>query len=100
MTTWKGVPIPAYFTDAWCCFDFFLIMLNVLDAFILPAVSDGTNLRVLSVLRIIRMARLVRLVRLLRAFRELWLIVSGMFEAAKTLVWVTILLIIIMYVCA
>lgn len=91
----EGIPIPKYFKDPWCIFDFFLVVLNVLDLFILPG-----NLRAISVLRIIRMARLVRLVRLLRAFRELWLIVSGMVQAAKALFWVMTLLIIIMYVWA
>lgn len=86
--------------DAWNFMDMSLVIISIVDTVILPRMGDETDLGFLRVLRIIRMARLVRLVRLLRAFRELWLIVSGMFEAAKTLVWVTFLLIIIMYCCA
>ena len=41
---------------------------------------------------------LVRLVKLLRQFKELYLLVNGMLEQAKTLVWVQVLLLIILYV--
>lgn len=100
---YRGYPILAYFKDGWCCFDFILILLNIMDAIIVPAVSQGNNSRFFSqfsVLRVIRMARLVRLVRLLRAFRELWLIVAGMYQAAKALFWVMVLLVILLYVWA
>merc|ERR1719456_486542 len=54
----------------------------------------------LSVLRMLRVLRVVRMVRLLRIFKELWLIVKGILESTKTIAWVSLLLLMILYVCA
>jgi len=94
----------AYFKEAWNLCDFALVVLAIVDTWILSAVvqdaEGGGNLRVLSVLRVIRMMRLARLIRLLRSFRELWLIVNGLIESMKTLFWVSLLLVLFLYVCA
>mmetsp|Transcript_72368 Transcript_72368/g.192930 ORF Transcript_72368/g.192930 Transcript_72368/m.192930 type:complete len:453 (-) Transcript_72368:97-1455(-) len=90
-----------YFASAWNCLDFALVMLAVADTWMLPLVMpSGPNLRAVSTLRVVRILRLVRLIRLLRMFKELWLIVNGLIESMKTLVWVSLLLLLFCYVCA
>lgn len=86
--------------DYWNCTDFTLVVLGIIDVGIAAATDGGGDLKVLSVLRVVRMARLARLVRLLKIFKQLWLIVSGLAQSMKTLGWVSILLVLLIYVCA
>jgi len=51
-----------------------------------------------SFLRVMRLFRLLRLVRLIRLFRELYLMVSGMWRAAYTLFWLLMVLTVLIYV--
>eukprot|EP00392_Amoebophrya_sp_AT5.2_P013550 g13677.t1 len=90
---------PGYWQDDWNKFDFFLIMMAILDTWVMAIVGGGGGgLKIFSVLRVLRAFRLVRLVKLLRQFKELYLLVNGMVEACKTLVWVACLLLVILYV--
>lgn len=92
-----------YFADAWNWMDFSLACLSVIDAWVLPATSDGGgnhSLKMLSILRIFRMLRLLRLVKFLKMFRELWLLVNGLITALGVLSWVVFLLCIVLYVAA
>ncbi|CEM04539.1 unnamed protein product [Vitrella brassicaformis CCMP3155] len=89
-----------YFTDMWNLLDCALVFLGLVDTYVLTFIGQGGKLRALSILRIARMLRLVRLVRLLRMFRELWLIVFGLIQSLKTLGWVALLLLLILYVMA
>lgn len=90
-----------YFKELWNLCDFFLVILAITDTWILSLIiqSKEGNLRALSTLRVIRMMRLARLIRLLRSFKELWLIVNGLIESMKTLFWVSLLLVLVLYVC-
>lgn len=90
-----------FFRSAWNCLDFFLVSIAVLDTWIMTPMSQGGGgNRMMQTLRVLRMLRLVRLIRLLRMFRELWMIVQGLIDSLKTLVWVTMLMILFLYVCA
>merc|ERR1719473_1034123 len=79
--------------------DFTLVMSGVIEA-IMSIMNLGSKLRMLSALRVIRMFRLVRLIRLLKMFKELWLVVHGLLESLKTLGWVSLLLVLVLYICA
>merc|ERR1719301_417462 len=74
-------------------------MMAVVDVWILSQMEDQGSMKSVSVLRVIRMLRLVRLIRLFRVFKELWLVVSGLMESMRTLGWVSILLVLFVYVC-
>merc|ERR1719271_2216908 len=54
----------------------------------------------LRVLRIVRISRVLRLLRLLRAFKELWLMVSGIMSSVRTILWAWTLIVLIIYVFA
>lgn len=86
-----------YFKTAMNIFDAFLVALTILDTFILSPMSSGGSVRVVGALRVIRMMRLVRLIRLLPRFKELWLIVNGLANSLKTLGWVSLLLLVVLY---
>ncbi|KAF4718719.1 hypothetical protein FOZ63_000099 [Perkinsus olseni] len=78
------------------------VWLAVVDTWILPLVSEcaASDVRALTALRVVRMLRLVRFVRLLRMFKELWLIVEGLVHSVRTLAWVAVFLVCLIYVCA
>merc|ERR1719217_1631873 len=59
-----------------------------------------SGLGIFGTLRVVRMFRLVRLIRLLKMFKELWLVVNGLMESLKTLGWVSILLLLFLYIMA
>jgi voltage-gated sodium channel len=80
--------------------DFILVALAVLETWILTPLGSGSNMRMFSTLRVVRMFRLVRLIRLLKMFKELWLVVNGLVESLKTLGWVSILLLLFLYIMA
>ena len=87
----------------WNILDFVLVLVGVIDTWILSFALPCTGLsevRVLLSLRVLRTLRLVRLVKLLKSFKELWLIVTGLVNSIITLLWVSVLLIGLLYVCA
>lgn len=81
-----------YFLDPWNLLDYHLIVLGFVDICMSLFVQKGGDLRVLTAFRIIRMLRLVRNIRLLRMFREIWIIVRGMYDVLPTLGWISVLL--------
>merc|ERR1719379_3104374 len=75
----------------------------ILDGWVLAALGgndEGSPLGNLSVLRILRVLRVMRMARLLKVFKELWMIIKGIFDSLKTMFWITTLLTLILYVCA
>merc|ERR1719352_1229708 len=53
-----------------------------------------------SVMRILRVARVARIIRLLRLFKTLWLLIIGVLDAMRTLVWAWVLITVIIFVFA
>ena len=53
-----------------------------------------------SYLRILKTLKVVRMVWLLEVFKGLWLIIHGILSSVKTIIWVSLLLGMILYVCA
>eukprot|EP00747_Dinoflagellata_sp_TGD_P091366 gnl/TRDRNA2_/TRDRNA2_165028_c0_seq3.p1 gnl/TRDRNA2_/TRDRNA2_165028_c0~~gnl/TRDRNA2_/TRDRNA2_165028_c0_seq3.p1 ORF type:complete len:715 (-),score=129.48 gnl/TRDRNA2_/TRDRNA2_165028_c0_seq3:45-2189(-) len=90
-----------YFTSIWNLFDFFLVMMSLVNTCILqPVVGSVTIARKSSMLRILRLVRIVRMVRLLKTFKELVIIIKGITSSVRTIGWVTLLLVILLYVVA
>ena len=81
--------LSGYFGDKSNLLDFFLAALSVLDVWVLTFIdfirgqSSGGAPKFLSVLRLLRLLRLARLIRLVKIFKELWLVVKGMYESFK-----------------
>eukprot|EP00929_Paragymnodinium_shiwhaense_P034643 TRINITY_DN1881_c0_g1_i1.p1 TRINITY_DN1881_c0_g1~~TRINITY_DN1881_c0_g1_i1.p1 ORF type:complete len:645 (+),score=77.52 TRINITY_DN1881_c0_g1_i1:49-1935(+) len=95
----------------WNCFDIVLVVswcaefsIDVLKAFTnLNLSTSGTglsNMRLFRVLRITRMFRLLRIARILRFVRALNLLVLSIMITLRSLVWATVLMIIIIFTFA
>lgn len=91
-----------FFLDSWNNFDFVLVTLAFLDTYILKYIpaTEMPGGGVFVALRVLRLLRLARIVRLLRFFKELWLLVVGVVDAMRTLVWAWILMALIVYIFA
>merc|ERR1740138_1473004 len=81
-----------------CC-DFFLVATRLLDVCLLESVFHvRTGLKFLSMLRVIHLGKFVKSVRLINGFRELWLIMNGIGDTLKSVVWVLFLMMIVIWV--
>lgn len=76
-----------YFQDKRNVFDFILAWYTILDMWV--ARNGKINL---SFLRMLRVLRIARLVKVLRIFRELWLILVGMAQSMKVIMWSSLLM--------
>jgi voltage-gated sodium channel len=81
-------------------FTFLIALMAFIDCVILQPLSLGGNLRVVSLLRIIGLLRLLRLIKQYKALEELQLVLHGLVESFKMLVWTVLLLIMLLYICA
>lgn len=88
-----------FFHDRWNGFDSVLVLITCLDTFIIEhIVQDSGHTDFVSIGRIIRLVRMARIIRLLRFFRTLWLLIIGVVDAMRTLVWAWVLITIITFV--
>jgi len=92
----------AWVFDRYHLADCFLIWIpGVLVNWVL--VPSGINADVLqrfAALRVLRLARLCRAVRMLPAFHELWVIVNGVMECSRLLLWAGVILATITFIFA
>jgi len=91
-----------FFNDRWNSFDFVLVVITCLDAFVLEQIAkeSGSSIDFVSVIRVLRLLRVARIIRLLRFFRTLWLLIIGVLDAMRTLVWAWVLITIIIFTFA
>lgn len=95
-----------YHTYVWMLEDFLNFFTTVvafmafIDFSILQPVGAGGDLRVVSLFRIVGLVRLLRLIRNQKSLEELQLVLWGLVESAKTLVWTVMLMILLIYICA
>lgn len=89
-----------FFHDAWNLFDSVVVIVSACDTAVLHHLEGGSTVDLILVLRILRLVRLVRIFRLLRFFKELWLLVGGMFDAVRTLSWAWLLIFLMIYIPA
>ncbi|CEM35746.1 unnamed protein product [Vitrella brassicaformis CCMP3155] len=90
------------FLDGWTSFDLLLVLASAIDLWVIQVIAYGggeesASMQAVTVFRIVRLCKLARLIRILRAFKELWLIVKGLATSLKTLLWIAVLLIIVIY---
>lgn len=87
-----------YFVGGWNMVDIVLVISSITELFILPYIVGQEVLPAFfRAIRILRLLRLLRLVRLVPFFKDLWLIICGFVEALKTLGWVLLLMVVIIY---
>jgi len=84
----------------WNVADMLIVGLSVCDSFVFTPIGMGSGAKLISMLRFLRLMRLIRLIRLMHLFKELWLVANGLFQSAKTLCWVALMIIAFIYICA
>lgn len=96
-----------FWKDGWFVFDSVLVMFMVLESWIFPlaALLSDTGrgrspLKNFSSLRLLRLLRLTRMARIMRFFPELMTLVQGMMLAARSVIFILVFLVLIMYVFA
>merc|ERR1719253_1936581 len=100
-----------YFRNSWNLLDFGLVFLSILDVWILSQMGGGSDesssgddeeqgLKQFSVLRVLRLLRVMRIARLFKFLKELWLILKGILDSFRTLAWVSLLLVVVLYICS
>mmetsp|Transcript_42086 Transcript_42086/g.131192 ORF Transcript_42086/g.131192 Transcript_42086/m.131192 type:complete len:482 (+) Transcript_42086:68-1513(+) len=89
-----------YFTDPWNVFDYTIVVLNCSDLVISVNDQGSAGLKLASTLRCLRLLRVVRVIRGLKLFRGLWIIIRGVLDSLRTLIWVGVLLLIVTYCIA
>eukprot|EP00747_Dinoflagellata_sp_TGD_P047887 gnl/TRDRNA2_/TRDRNA2_145271_c0_seq2.p1 gnl/TRDRNA2_/TRDRNA2_145271_c0~~gnl/TRDRNA2_/TRDRNA2_145271_c0_seq2.p1 ORF type:complete len:569 (+),score=102.39 gnl/TRDRNA2_/TRDRNA2_145271_c0_seq2:244-1707(+) len=88
----------AYFNDKWNWMDFVLGIIAMVDSWILlPLADSGSPLKAVMICRIFKVMRLARLVKVMRMRPELWVTVQGIAAAFKTMIWVILLLLLMVY---
>ena len=88
-----------WFFSLWNLFDGLLVVLMIADMVVLPIMNNKGGSQA-SVLRLIRMVRILRIIRLLKIFSLLSVILAAFIKAISIVVWVGLLTVIVIYVCA
>eukprot|EP00928_Gymnodinium_smaydae_P031802 TRINITY_DN23223_c0_g5_i1.p1 TRINITY_DN23223_c0_g5~~TRINITY_DN23223_c0_g5_i1.p1 ORF type:complete len:617 (-),score=132.74 TRINITY_DN23223_c0_g5_i1:104-1954(-) len=98
--------IEAIAASRFVAFDFMdacLVVISIVSC-LMPLVQTGDEengvLRALTVLRSMRLLRLVRIVRKVEAFHEVWLLLRGLSDSVRTLVWTIVVIFFITYIFA
>jgi len=90
----------AYFKCRWTLVDFALVFLGVADCWILPAILSPSDATHLDTLKLFRLLRLARIIKLMRMRRELHVLLEGMLDSVRSMIWVGVLLTVIIYTFA
>jgi len=87
-----------YFADPWNFFDFNVVILTLSDLIVSITEGSSGGLKVASAIRMFRLLRIVRNIKGLKVFYGLWQVIQGLIESLRTMLWVSLLLMIIVYV--
>jgi len=95
------------FKDYWFIFDTGLVLFMVFETWVMTIItlSSGQNngmewLKNAQILRLVRLLRLARMARMLRSMPELMILIKGMVAATRSVMFVMVLLVLMMYVFA
>lgn len=89
-----------FFKDSIMCFEFLVVIVDVAGVVVKLAFPELTKMPSATALRIIRLARLSRTMRLFRGIHEFYLIVSGFISAIRVIFYGSLVLTVIMIICA
>jgi len=84
---------------SWNVFDVAVISLGIVDVFMSVFLSSSSG-SLATLFRIIRLLRIMRLFRIVKFLKQLYLLAFGFVEAVQAIFWVTLLMSVVLYVCA
>ena len=97
---WHGrTSTRAYFADRWNWFDVFILLIGIVPevvGIIFPDMNDKQN----SVFATLRVLRIVQLTRSIRAIEELRVLIGVLLRSIKSLSYIAVLFLLIMYIYA
>ena len=90
------------FKDLWFLLDVVLIFVGLLTLLIMPVIiaETGLSFEKLLVVRGLRLLRLVRALRMISHFKVVWRLVYGLLTAGQTMLSMTMLIGISLFICA
>lgn len=95
------------YMDAWFVFDSILVTCMIIETWLLPLITviiggggGGSALAALSPFRLLRLLRLTRMARLMRFVPEMMTLVKGIVAAARSVGFIFIFLVLVVYVFA
>lgn len=99
---WRSfAPLPK---SLWNFLDALLVIVTgIIPVWVLPLMglpNATDSLQTLTVLRALRLARLVRVVQKFEAFHEVWLLLRGLMESGRVLIWTVVVIFFITYLFA
>eukprot|EP00747_Dinoflagellata_sp_TGD_P072445 gnl/TRDRNA2_/TRDRNA2_157485_c2_seq1.p1 gnl/TRDRNA2_/TRDRNA2_157485_c2~~gnl/TRDRNA2_/TRDRNA2_157485_c2_seq1.p1 ORF type:complete len:682 (-),score=122.31 gnl/TRDRNA2_/TRDRNA2_157485_c2_seq1:81-2126(-) len=86
-----------YFKDAWNIADFIVAWIAILDLWVLSMLISSAELSKITVIRLFRLMRLTRVMKVLKLNHELLVIVEGFAASLRSMVWITIVLLVVLY---
>lgn len=83
--------------DGWNIFDALLVLAGLLDVILMFFEVETGNL---TFMRLLRLCRLARIVRMVRFFRALFVLLQGIRNTFRLIIWMVLLLASLIYVCS
>eukprot|EP00932_Pfiesteria_piscicida_P013298 SRR837773.24826.p1 GENE.SRR837773.24826~~SRR837773.24826.p1 ORF type:complete len:410 (-),score=171.49 SRR837773.24826:85-1182(-) len=77
-------------------FDYTLVVVNLSDLIVSMTAEDG-GFQFAAMLRVARVLRVARYVRGIQVFFGMWLLMQGLLNALKTMIWTGLLLVMLLY---
>jgi len=87
---------------AWNVLDFIIVVLGVFEICIAALLgrADPAQTDFATLFRMFRLMRILRIFKIVRFLKELYLLAYGLALAANAIIWVTVLMAFVLYVCA
>ncbi|CAE6966844.1 GIP [Symbiodinium sp. CCMP2592] len=77
-----------YATDPWNIFDYSLVVFSWTDMLVAVTEVESGGLRLAASLRLFRLLRVVRSIRGVKILSGLWLVIQGLLDSYKTVLWI------------
>lgn len=81
---------------SWNVLDFVIVWVAILDMWIVPVL--GSRDSSLSFIKVFRLLRLLRILKLVHNVPELKMVIEGMIASMRSMVWIVLLLLAVMYI--
>eukprot|EP00928_Gymnodinium_smaydae_P035917 TRINITY_DN2518_c0_g2_i1.p1 TRINITY_DN2518_c0_g2~~TRINITY_DN2518_c0_g2_i1.p1 ORF type:complete len:781 (-),score=149.03 TRINITY_DN2518_c0_g2_i1:159-2501(-) len=85
---------------AWNLLDVIIVAVGLGDLCLDFVIHAGSGASYATVFRIVRLLRILRIFRIIRFLKQLYMLAFGLVLAAEAVMWVTVLMVFILYVCS
>eukprot|EP00928_Gymnodinium_smaydae_P096052 TRINITY_DN8397_c0_g1_i1.p1 TRINITY_DN8397_c0_g1~~TRINITY_DN8397_c0_g1_i1.p1 ORF type:complete len:786 (-),score=86.66 TRINITY_DN8397_c0_g1_i1:189-2339(-) len=96
----RGFFDPRHEDYCWHVFDFTIVMFGLIDVTVDFLSGGKMSNGFSSLFRMVRLLRVLRIIRIVKFLKQLYLLAFGLAEAIQAVLWVTILMTFVCYICA